>query len=65
MKQLTQEQVIELMRKKQGDRMAKDYAAELGISRPYLSDIYAGKREPGPTVLAKLGLEKIVIYRQA
>lgn len=62
MKQLTQQQVVELLRKKQGTRLAKELAEELGISPGYLSEIYKGTREPGPSVLEKLGLEKEVIY---
>ena len=65
MKQFTREQLIEFMQKRQGPRTAKEFAEELGISAAYLSDIYAGKREPGPTVLEKLSLEKDVVYRSA
>ena len=63
MKPLTQPQVIELLKKRQGNRPARELADELGISAVYLSHIYNGKREPGPSVLAKLGLEREVIYR--
>ena len=62
-KQITQEQVIQLMKRRQGKRTAKELAEELGITPQYLSDIYLGKREPGPSVLDKLGLEKEVLYR--
>jgi transcriptional regulator with XRE-family HTH domain len=59
---MDQAQVIALMRKQQGERLAKDYAEELGISASYLSDIYKGKREPGATVLERLGLKKKAGY---
>ena len=34
----------------------------LGVSAAHVSDMLAGKRTPGPRVLAKLGLEKVVRY---
>ena len=34
----------------------------LGVSRAHVSDMLAGKRTPGPRILAKLGLEKVVRY---
>ena len=58
-------QVLELLRKRQGKRPARALADELGISAVYLSDIYKGKRHPGPAVLAVLGLEREIIYRKA
>jgi len=63
MKQLTQSQVIEMLRKRQGNRPASKLAEELGISAPYLCEIFKGTREPGPSVLDKLGFERVVLYR--
>jgi transcriptional regulator with XRE-family HTH domain len=62
---MTHEQVIALMRKKQGKRTAKEFAAELEISQAYLSDIYQHKRDPGESVLEKLGLKKETVYVSA
>jgi len=59
---MDQAELIELMKKKQGKRSAADFAAELGISPQYLSHIYLGKTEPGPTVLKALGLKREYIY---
>ncbi len=53
--------MIKLMQQRQGARTQAEYAAWLGISEPYLSDIYRRKREPGPSVARKFGLEKQVI----
>jgi hypothetical protein len=39
---LTRDKLIERMRKRQGKRTQNAFAAELGISEPFLSDIYAG-----------------------
>lgn len=63
MKKLTKDQVIELLRKKQGSRSAKELADELEITPQYLSDIFLGRRDIGPAVLDKLGLERDVTYR--
>lgn len=62
MKRLNHLQVVELLRKRQGDRPAMKLADELGISKSYLSEIFKGTREPGPSVLEKLGLKREVIY---
>ncbi len=64
-RQLTLPQVIELLKKRQGNRPASELADELGISRSYLSEIFQGRRDPGPTVLEKLGIAREIIYRQA
>jgi transcriptional regulator with XRE-family HTH domain len=63
MKTITLSQVLDLLKKKQGDRPASDLAEELGIGRSYLSEIYSGKREPGETVLSALGLRREIVYR--
>ena len=61
---LTREKLIAKMRKRQGRRTQKAFAAELGISEPFLSDIYAGKRDPGVKVLSKLGLASLTAYEE-
>jgi transcriptional regulator with XRE-family HTH domain len=61
---LTHAEVLAEMRKRQGQRKAYEFAAELGITTAYLSDIYAGKRGPGKKVLTKLGLSSDRIYRR-
>ncbi len=60
---MNRKQLLDLMRKRQGNRTAKEFAEELGISQAYLSDIYAAKRDPGPSVLEKLQLERDFIYK--
>jgi transcriptional regulator with XRE-family HTH domain len=62
MKKLNHEQLLNLLKKKQGDRSAREFAGELGISHVYLTHIYGGKREPGPAVLQKLGLRREIVY---
>jgi transcriptional regulator with XRE-family HTH domain len=64
-KKLTQSQVIKLLKKHQGERSLRQFARDIGTSAAYLSHIYAGKREPGPAVLEKLGLQKELVYSVA
>jgi transcriptional regulator with XRE-family HTH domain len=61
-KAMTTAQVIALMKKKQGNRTSKEFAKELGISAAYLCDIYRNNREPGESVLTKLGIVKRIVY---
>lgn len=42
----------------------KAFAEAVGISEPYLSDILAGRREPGEKILKPLGLQRKVIYEE-
>lgn len=40
-------------------------AERLKISQSYMSDIFNGKREPGPALLKKMGLRREVTYVEA
>lgn len=60
----TAEELIAEMKKMQGDRLAQEFAEELGISHSYLSRIYRLKTDPGEMVLNKLGLQKRVFYEK-
>jgi transcriptional regulator with XRE-family HTH domain len=57
---LTVDQVLELLREKQGELTQKDFAEKLGVSAAYLIDVYRGRRPPGPSILRFLKLEKRV-----
>lgn len=50
------------------NRAAKEGQAKLAetleVSLSYLNDILRGRREPGPKILAALGLERVVTYRR-
>lgn len=61
-RKLSKDQVIGILRKRQGERTAKELAIELGITPQYLSDVFAGKRELGPSILSGLGLESEIVY---
>ena len=51
------EDVIEKLKKEQGEGSLRSYARNIGCSAAYLSDVYSGKREPGPKLLDHLDLE--------
>jgi len=54
-KALTVEELLELMKKIQGEKTHTEFAADLGISKQYLCDIYNGRKVPSETVSASLG----------
>lgn len=58
------EDVIALLRKKQAGRPAYQLAEELGITASYLSDLFLGKKNPGPKLLTALGLTQKTIYQE-
>ena len=39
----------------------RQYAKNLHVSPAYLSDVYRGRRDPGPALLEPLGLERKVV----
>lgn len=40
------------------------FAAKIGISATYLSDVLNARRDPGETILAALGLARVTRYRR-
>ena len=62
-KVLTHSQLIGLLKKRQRGRAVREFARELEISHVYLMHIYSGKRDPGASVLKKLGLQREIVYR--
>jgi hypothetical protein len=44
------------------DGNQRRWAAANSISAPYVSDVLAGKREPGETILRALGLDRKTVY---
>lgn len=43
----------------------KAWAALHGVSAPYVCDVLAGRREPGPTILEPLGFVRVTHYQRA
>ena len=52
------EDVVKKLRSEQGEQSLRSYATVIGCSAPYLSDIYRGRRDPGPKILKRFGLQK-------
>ncbi len=40
------------------------FAAEIGVSPSYVSDVLNGRRAPGPPFLKRLGMRKVVLYKK-
>lgn len=59
----TEEEVIELLKKRQGERSLRQFASEENVSAAYISDIYCGRRAPGAKILAILGLKRRVTVK--
>ena len=70
MKQYTADQVRTMLWDTMKDTDAKplsqkDLAKQIGVSLPFLNSTLNGAREPQGKVVEFLGLERVVIYRQA
>lgn len=59
-KSYTAAEVINLLKKMQGDQSDARFAHELGITPAYLCDLYKGRRTPGEKILSRLRLVKKV-----
>ena len=55
---LKEKDVVAMIRDRQNGRSLRAYAAELGITAGYLSDLYKGSRSPGNKILKRFGLTK-------
>jgi hypothetical protein len=62
-KALTVEELLALMKKIQGEKTNTEFAADLGISKQYLSDLYSGRKIPSDTVSSAFGFEQKVLTR--
>lgn len=61
---MTAEEVIALLKHKQGGRTNLAFAAELGVTSTHLGEIYRGSRNIGQKVARALGLEAFTIYKR-
>jgi len=62
-KALTVDELLALMKKLQGEKTNTEFAADLGISKQYLGDLYSGRKIPSATVSAAFGFEQKVETR--
>ena len=54
--------VLRLIKQRCKDTTQAAVAKSLDVSPAYLSDVLAGRREPGPKLLRALGLERRTVY---
>lgn len=54
---------VEILRSKVGGNQSA-WARSRGISPAYVSDVLAGRRDPGKLILDAIGLERVVTYRR-
>lgn len=54
---LTRKQVIAKLKEAQGDDSLRIFGQKVDVTASYISDIYLGRRAPGPKILKFLGLE--------
>lgn len=65
MKCLTMDDVIAILKKKQGDKTLREFASEIGVHYSQLSAIYNRRQElRNNDVLAKLGLRYAEHYQK-
>jgi hypothetical protein len=57
-KTVTQEEIIDLLKKEQGDRSLREFAPIFKVTAGYISDIYNHRRRPGLKVLKYFGIVK-------
>lgn len=63
---LTTDDIVAMLKKKQGKQYQKDFAANLGITASQLSDIYTGRRAIfNDKVMAYLGIKREVHFISA
>ena len=53
--------VIELLKRKQGDRSQSDLARELGMTPQYVSEVLKGQKPPSDRILEYLGLKREIV----
>jgi hypothetical protein len=57
------EQIILMLKSRQGGRNSSQYAKDLGVSRQFMSDVMSGTRGPSKEMLDSIGMERILLYR--
>jgi len=58
----TIEELLEIMKRVQGGKTLTEFAADLGISKQYLSNVYNRHKEPSERLLGKLGFTRQTAY---
>ena len=61
-KATTIEELLAIMKRVQGEKTLTKFAAELDISKQYLSNVYNRHKEPSERLLGKLGFTRQTTY---
>jgi transcriptional regulator with XRE-family HTH domain len=61
MEALKQPHIVQMLREKMGNMTQRDFAEQIGVSQAYLGDVLKGRRDPGPSILQFLGIEKAYV----
>jgi transcriptional regulator with XRE-family HTH domain len=57
----SEDEVLDMLRARQGKRSQRELAEEAGVSPQFLSDVLLRRRSPGITLIRFLGLEAAYI----
>lgn len=63
MQAMNRDKLLARLRRLCDQSSQKNIADEFAVSQAYLSDVLAGRREPGPAILKGMGLERETVYR--
>ena len=61
-KATTIEELIAIMKRIQGEKTLTKFAAELDLSKQYLSNVYNRHKDPSERLLGKLGFRRQTTY---
>ncbi len=61
---ITQAELIALLREQAPQGKQEAWGAAHKVAASYLSDVLNGRRDPGKSILAALGYERVVLYRE-
>lgn len=58
----TIEELLTIMKRVQGDKTLTEFAADLDVSKQYLSNVFNGHKEPSERLLGKIGFRRQTAY---
>ena len=61
-KATTIEELLAIMKRLQGDKTLTEFAADLDLSKQYLSNVYNRRKEPSERLLEKVGFTRQTTY---
>jgi hypothetical protein len=64
-KATTIEELLAIMKRVQGEKTLTEFAAELDMSKQYISNVYNGHKEPSERLLKKLGFTRQTAYARS